>query len=58
MTVLIVKDLKTRTTRWQPIRPRPDWKARPGVIVMKFGEQLRSSVIREYRVVLASTPTA
>jgi SPX domain protein involved in polyphosphate accumulation len=46
--VLIVEDLKTRKRSWQSKRQNPKWKAKPGVIVMKFGEQLRSSVIREY----------
>lgn len=27
----------------------PNWRAPPGVVVMKFGEQLRSSIIREYQ---------
>lgn len=49
MTVLIVKDLKTRETSWHTSRDNPNWKAKPGLIVMKFGEQLRSSVIREYQ---------
>jgi len=47
--MLIVKDYKNRTASWHSRRESPDWKARPGVIVMKFGEQLRSSVIREYQ---------
>jgi SPX domain protein involved in polyphosphate accumulation len=46
---LIVKDFKNRTTSWHSRRETLNWKARPGVIVMKFGEQLRSSVIREYQ---------
>lgn len=52
--VLIVHDLKTRTKTLQSPRSRnpltdPIWRAPPGVIVMKFGEQLRSSLIREYQ---------
>ncbi|KAK5663320.1 hypothetical protein OQA88_3748 [Cercophora sp. LCS_1] len=47
--MLIIEDLKTRTRTWQPRRRNPNWQARPGLIVMKFGEQLRSSVIREYQ---------
>jgi len=47
--MLIIEDLKTRTRTWQPRRRNSNWKARPGLIVMKFGEQLRSSVIREYQ---------
>lgn len=46
---LIVKDFKNRTASWHSKRGTQHWKARPGVIVMKFGEQLRSSVIREYQ---------
>lgn len=49
MTILIVKDFRNGTTSWHSRRESPDWKAGPGVIVMKFGEQLRSSVIREYQ---------
>jgi SPX domain protein involved in polyphosphate accumulation len=49
MTILIVNDLKTRSITYHTTRRNPHWKARPGVIVMKFGEQLRSSVIREYQ---------
>lgn len=49
MTVLIVKDIKKGGASWHLIRANPDWKARAGVVVMKFGEQLRSSVIREYQ---------
>ena len=50
--VLIVQDLKNRSQRLFSTRLRPrttDWRAPPGVVVMKFGEQLRSSVIREYQ---------
>ena len=53
--MLIIQDLKTRTkTVLSPRTPRdtrhpPNWRAPPGVIVMKFGEQLRSSLIREYQ---------
>ncbi|GAB1310818.1 vacuolar transporter chaperone [Madurella fahalii] len=50
--MLIIEDLKTRTQSWHSTRSRtrnPNWRAPPGVIVMKFGEQLRSSVIREYQ---------
>jgi SPX domain protein involved in polyphosphate accumulation len=47
--MLIIEDLKTRTRTWRSTRRPSDWKARPGQIVMKFGEQLRSSVIREYQ---------
>jgi SPX domain protein involved in polyphosphate accumulation len=50
--VLIVHDLKSRSQRLHSPRNRirdPTWRAPPGVVVMKFGEQLRSSVIREYQ---------
>lgn len=45
--MLIVQDLQTRQKTWIANRSRK-FQAKPGVIVMKFGEQLRSSVIREY----------
>lgn len=50
--MLIIEDLATRKTTWRSTRYRDTkdrWRARPGVIVMKFGEQLRSSIIREYQ---------
>ncbi|KAK3393210.1 VTC domain-containing protein [Podospora didyma] len=49
--MLIVKDLKARTTTWQSNRTSRHHSSKipPGVVVMKFGEQLRSSVIREYQ---------
>ncbi|KAK3694306.1 VTC domain-containing protein [Podospora appendiculata] len=52
--MLIIEDLKTRKRSWAHGRNRrhPGWKPRPvapGLIVMKFGEQLRSSIIREYQ---------
>jgi SPX domain protein involved in polyphosphate accumulation len=49
--MLIIEDLKTRKRSWksQPSGRTSRWKARPGLIVMKFGQQLRSSVIREYQ---------
>jgi SPX domain protein involved in polyphosphate accumulation len=49
---LIVHDLKSRSQHLHSPRNRirePTWRAPPGVVVMKFGEQLRSSVIREYQ---------
>jgi SPX domain protein involved in polyphosphate accumulation len=49
--MLIVHDLSTRTRAWQKqtqgVRGR--YAFLPGVVVMKFGEQLRSSAIREYQ---------
>ncbi|KAI1502444.1 vacuolar transporter chaperone 4 [Biscogniauxia marginata] len=49
--MLIIQDLKTQKTSWISTgqRNRGKWRARPGLIVMKFGEQLRSSIIREYQ---------
>ncbi|KAL2126082.1 hypothetical protein VTI74DRAFT_1728 [Chaetomium olivicolor] len=52
MVLLIVQDLKTRTQSLHSERTRirnRSWRAPPGVVVMKFGEQLRSSLIREYQ---------
>lgn len=46
--MLIIKDLSKINNRWTTAPPGT-FRARPGVIVMKFGEQLRSSVIREYQ---------
>lgn len=54
--MLILKDLRTRKTSWQSLRldatstyARPYERIPPGVVVMKFGEQLRSSAIKEYQ---------
>lgn len=54
--MLILQDLKTRRTSWQSNRlhststyTRPYTRIPPGVVVMKFGEQLRSSAIKEYQ---------
>jgi SPX domain protein involved in polyphosphate accumulation len=50
--VLILHDLQSRSQRLHSPRyglRDPNWRAPPGVVVMKFGEQLRSSVIREYQ---------
>ena len=49
MASLIIEDLRTRKSTLHSIRQNPHWRARPGLIVMKFGEQLRSSIIREYQ---------
>jgi SPX domain protein involved in polyphosphate accumulation len=46
--MLIVQDLKTRKKTLDHTAAG-SFRARPGVVVMKFGEQLRSSVIREYQ---------
>jgi SPX domain protein involved in polyphosphate accumulation len=47
--MLIVQDLKTRSRTWLSTRSGIKPSVRPGVVVMKFGEQLRSSVIHEYQ---------
>lgn len=48
--MLIVQDLKTRDKTWTSTRAgNRTLTVRPGVVVMKFGEQLRSSVIHEYQ---------
>ncbi|GJN68413.1 vacuolar transporter chaperone 4 [Purpureocillium lilacinum] len=47
--MLIVKDLRALDKTWKAAKPGGTFRARPGVVVMKFGEQLRSSVIREYQ---------
>lgn len=46
--MLIIKDFKARDNPWKA-STRAKFQAQPGVFVMKFGEQLRSSVIREYQ---------
>lgn len=46
--MLIEQDLKTRQKKLV-LLPSDTYRARPGVVVMKFGEQLRSSIIREYQ---------
>ncbi|KAI3545045.1 VTC domain-containing protein [Colletotrichum filicis] len=49
--MLIVYDTKTQERTWRPsLAPSESpWRAPPGIVVMKFGEQLRSSIIREYQ---------
>lgn len=46
--MLIVKDFKTQNNSWKA-STKGTLKPQPGVFVMKFGEQLRSSIIREYQ---------
>ncbi|POR33241.1 Vacuolar transporter chaperone 4 [Tolypocladium paradoxum] len=46
--MLIAKDFRSQDNPWKPTNAGK-FQARPGVVVMKFGEQLRSSVIREYQ---------
>jgi vacuolar transporter chaperone complex subunit 4 len=46
--MLIVQDLRTKQLSWRPNNPRVRYKFEAGQIIMKFGEQLRSSVIKEY----------
>ncbi|KAI6785828.1 vacuolar transporter chaperone 4 [Emericellopsis cladophorae] len=46
--MLILQDLKTREKTW--FTPsKNQFRVKPGIVVMKFGEQLRSSIIREYQ---------
>ncbi|PHH60103.1 hypothetical protein CDD81_2105 [Ophiocordyceps australis] len=45
--MLIIRDLERQAT-WT-IANTETFQAQPGTVVMKFGEQLRSSVIREYQ---------
>ena len=47
--MLIIEDLKSKRKSWISRRRRRTWQARPGLVIMKFGEQLLSSVIREYQ---------
>ncbi|KAK0108551.1 vacuolar transporter chaperone, variant 3 [Cadophora gregata] len=49
--MLIVQDLKNKNTYWQAstVGPRGRYRFGPGLVVMKFGEQLRTSVIKEYQ---------
>jgi SPX domain protein involved in polyphosphate accumulation len=47
--MLIIIELGTKTRHWQKQTTGQRYQFPPGVIVMKFGEQLRTSVIREYQ---------
>lgn len=49
--MLIVQDLATKQRHWQKQSDgeHGHYNFKPGVIVMKFGEQLRTSTIREYQ---------
>src|SRR5262245_32927033 len=54
--MLIIHDLRSQRRTWRSTRargpshaPPGPWRADPGLVVRKFGEQLRSSVIREYQ---------
>ena len=53
--MLIVQDLRTKSRSWISTRERPGGAPRernqfpPGIVIMKFGEQLRTSVIKEYQ---------
>jgi SPX domain protein involved in polyphosphate accumulation len=47
--MLIIQDLQNKSRYWQPSRPRGQNNFKPGQIIMKFGEQLRTSVIKEYQ---------
>ena len=46
--MLIVQDLRTRRLSWRSTKHGVRYKFEAGQIIMKFGEQLRSSVIKEY----------
>ncbi|KEZ44362.1 Vacuolar transporter chaperone 4 [Scedosporium apiospermum] len=48
MSFVIIEDLNSGQVTWKPNRPGA-YRAGPGQIVMKFGEQLRESVIPEYQ---------
>jgi SPX domain protein involved in polyphosphate accumulation len=53
--MLIIHDLQTRTNHWLSNHEKNShtgtagYNFRPGLVVMKFGEQLRTSIIREYQ---------
>ena len=47
--MLIVHDLKQKTRFWHSNRTLGPYHSLPGQIIMKFGEQLRTSVIKEYQ---------
>ncbi|KAH8814908.1 VTC domain-containing protein [Xylogone sp. PMI_703] len=49
--MLVVQDLSKRTLSWQSRRYTSEQRAKfaPGLIIMKFGEELRSSAIKEYQ---------
>ncbi|KAI1873120.1 uncharacterized protein JN550_003373 [Neoarthrinium moseri] len=50
--MLIVQDIRTQTKTWISTRTGTvpqGWRATPGTVVMKFGEQLHSSIISEYQ---------
>jgi len=46
--MLIIEDLRTKRTYWRSTKRGVKYKFEAGQIIMKFGEQLRSSVIKEY----------
>jgi SPX domain protein involved in polyphosphate accumulation len=46
--MLIIEDLRTKQRYWRPTRRGTRYKFEAGQVIMKFGEQLRSSVIKEY----------
>jgi SPX domain protein involved in polyphosphate accumulation len=47
--MLIVQDLSSKKVHWQSNTRRGSYNFRPGLVVMKFGEQLRTSVVKEYQ---------
>jgi SPX domain protein involved in polyphosphate accumulation len=46
--MLIIEDLRTKQRYWRPIERGIRYKFEAGLVIMKFGERLRSSVIKEY----------
>lgn len=47
--MLIIQDLRTNARYLQLDSSAPRARVKPGLIIMKFGEQLRSSSIKEYQ---------
>jgi SPX domain protein involved in polyphosphate accumulation len=49
--MLIVQDLATKKRTWQKQTDGAPghYKFKPGIIIMKFGEQLRTSIIKDYQ---------
>jgi SPX domain protein involved in polyphosphate accumulation len=46
--MLIVEDLNTKKRTWQKSTAGGHYNFRPGQVIMKFGEQLRTSIVKEY----------
>jgi DNA replication licensing factor MCM4 len=47
--MVIVHDLKRKFSFWHSNRRQGSYSCQPGQIIMKFGEQLRTSLIKEYQ---------